>query len=121
MLSTLNQWSTRCVSTLADLEKQITSIKAESLKRHKEEVEWAAQVEKLTEGKEKDAKDEEKKGVFGGLGRRLGVGAASKRGSGGLGGGNGGVDDMDVDEDDEEEKRDTRSSKKRGFGLGLGK
>jgi COP9 signalosome complex subunit 7 len=119
MLSTLNEWSSRCVSTLADLEKQIASIKAEALKRHKEEVEWAAHVEKLVEGKgESKEKEKEEKsvGVFGGLGRKLGGGAASKRGSGGLDGED--DDDMDLDENDgDDERRGSRSAKKnRAFG-----
>jgi COP9 signalosome complex subunit 7 len=119
MLSTLNEWSARCVSTLADLEKQIASIKAEALKRHKETVEWAAHVEKLIEGKG-DSKEKEEKsgggGVFGGLGRKLGGGAASKRGSGGLDGED--DDNMDLDEEDaDDERRGSRSAKKnRGFG-----
>lgn len=119
MLNTLNEWSSRCVSTLADLERQITGIKAEALKRHKEEAEWAAQVEKLTEikGENKGGKEEDKGGLFQGVGRKLGLGAAAKRGSGGMEG-NGG-DDMDVDEEDEEAgKKSTRSSKKRGLGTG---
>ncbi len=123
MLSILNEWSARCVSTLADLEKQIASIKAEALKRHNEEVEWAAHVEKLIEGKgdgkEKQKEKEEKSGgggVFVGLGRKLGGGAASKRGSGGLDGEDN--DNMDLDEEDgDDERRGSRSAKKnRGFG-----
>ncbi|PVH76376.1 hypothetical protein DL98DRAFT_517967 [Cadophora sp. DSE1049] len=121
MLNTLNEWSTRCVSTLADLEKQIAGIKAEALKRHREEAEWNAQVEKLMEVKgENEEKSEKKGGVFHGVGKKLGFGAAAKRGSGGLGGDD--ADDMDIDdEDDDGGKRDTRSAKKRGFGLGMGK
>ncbi|KAG4431860.1 hypothetical protein IFR05_012656 [Cadophora sp. M221] len=124
MLSTLNEWSTRCVSTLADIEKQIAGIKAEAVKRHREEVEWNAQVEKLMETKgdgNEGEKNEKKGGVFSGVGKKLGFGAAAKRGSGNLGG-DGDADDMDIDDDDDEgSKRDGRSSKKRGFGLGLGK
>jgi COP9 signalosome complex subunit 7 len=93
MLSTLHEWSNRCVSTLADLEKQIASIKAEAMRRQKEDTEWAAHVEKLLEAKDPHGKgaNEEQKGSnksgFGsGLGRMLGAGAASKRGSGGLDG-----------------------------------
>lgn len=126
MLSTLNEWSTRCVSTLADLEKQIASIKAEAMRRHKENTEWAAHVEKLMEIKtthSKETSEDNKssgKGGFGaGLGRILGVGAASKRGSGGLDDDDG----MDVDQDSDDDSRDTRSAKKRGgfSGLGFGK
>lgn len=122
MLSTLNEWSTRCVSTLADLEKQIASIKADALKRHREERDWAAHVEKLIEGKEEKEKGGEGKGgMFGGLGRRLGAAnSAAKRGNAGLDGDD--DDDMDLDEDDDDgERRASRSSKKRGFGLGFGK
>ncbi|KAK0118071.1 hypothetical protein ONS95_012379 [Cadophora gregata] len=121
MLSTLNEWSTRCVSTLADLEKQIAGIKAEALKRHREEAEWNAQVEKLMEvkGENENEKGEKKGGVFHGVGKKLGFGAAAKRGSGGLGGDD--ADDMDIDDDDDDGNKHTRSSKKRGFGLGMGK
>jgi COP9 signalosome complex subunit 7 len=121
MLSTLNEWSTRCVSTLADLEKQIASIKADALKRHREEQEWAAHVEKLIEAKPSDSTKNESGGILSGLGRRLGAGAASKRGSQGMDGED--DDDMDVDDDDDaEDRRGTRSAKKRGFGgLGFGK
>jgi COP9 signalosome complex subunit 7 len=125
MLSTLDEWSSRCVSTLADLEKQIALVKANALKFHKEEQEWAAHVERLSEGKdgkmaERSGKEADKlvsddaSGKWG-LGRKLGSGGSSKRGSGGTD-----VDDMDVDDDDEDggEKR----GKKRGFGtLGFGK
>lgn len=93
MLSTLHEWSNRCVSTLADLEKQIAGIKAEALRRHKEDAEWKAHVDKLMEvpnqmGGQQGGKDEIKvgKGSFNGGGRTLGAGAASKRGSGGLDG-----------------------------------
>ncbi|KAE8448566.1 hypothetical protein EG329_009447 [Mollisiaceae sp. DMI_Dod_QoI] len=125
MLNTLNEWSTRCVSTLADLERQIASIKSEARRRHKEEEEWAAHVEKLIEAKgDKNEKGEDKNsggGLLAGIGRKLGAGAASKRGSGGM------DDDddeaMEVDDDDEDGKgKGTRSAKKRGFGLlGSGK
>lgn len=124
MLVTLNEWSNRCVSTLADLERQIASIKAEAKRRHKEEEEWAAHVEKLVEtkgdskGKEKEKESEEKSGSGGLMSRlgKLGAGVASKRGSGNLDG----EDDeaMEVDDDDEDgERRGSRSAKKRGFGL----
>jgi len=123
MLLTLNEWSNRCVTTLADLERQIASIKAEAKRRHKEEEEWAAYVEKLLEvkgdGKGKE-KENEEKGAGGLLSRigKLGAGAASKRGMDG-------EDDeaMEVDDEDEEgERRGSRSAKKRGFGLlGSGK
>jgi COP9 signalosome complex subunit 7 len=106
MLSTLNEWSTRCVSTLADLEKQITKIKAEALKRHKEETEWAAHVEKLMEGKDKD-KEEKSGSGFSGMGRKLGGGAASKRGMDGED-----EDNMELDDEDVDDERQTRSAKK---------
>jgi COP9 signalosome complex subunit 7 len=124
MLTTLNLWSSRCVSTLADLEKQIASIKADAQKRFKEEQEWAAHVEKLVEGKDKEKEGgKEEKGASGGgmfgFGRRLGGGAASKRGPE-----EGEGDDMDLDDEDEEGERrgGLRSAKKRGLAsLGFGK
>lgn len=118
MINTLSEWSARCVDTLADLEKQIAAIKADALKRHKDEKEWNAHLEKLVEVKEKEAKEEGGKsgggsGIFSGLGRRLGGG---KRG-----GPYEGEDeeDMDLDYDDDDQmgggQRNTRASKKRGF------
>jgi COP9 signalosome complex subunit 7 len=108
MLSTLNAWSTRCSSSLLDLERQIASIKADALKRHKEEAEWNAHVEKLVDGKVSDKTQNEDGGRWG-LGKRVGGGGSNKRGNGGMLGGDGFEDDdgMDVDEDDEDggEKR----------------
>ena len=122
MLNTLNEWSQRCVSTLSDLENQIASIKAQALKRHRDEQEWAVQVEKLVDGKTLDSNKSEPGGLFSGLGKRLGAGAASKRGIQGMDGDD--EDDMDVDYDDDDavERRGSRSAKKRGFGgVGSGK
>lgn len=120
MISTLDEWSTRCSSTLLDLENQIAGIKSEALKRHKEEQEWAAEVERLVDGKNKEPQgtDDSRGGVVGimsSFGRRLGGGPASKRGVGHRAD----ADDMDVDENDDDvgERRELRSGKKRGFGL----
>lgn len=122
MLNTLNEWSTRCVTTLADLERQIAGIKATARQRAKEEEEWAAHVEKLVEAKGTDTKSDKGKeaedkssgggGLFAGLGRKLGAGAASKRGSG----------DRDEEEDeamdvDDSDEKGKPNAKKRGFGL----
>jgi len=122
MLSTLNEWSARCNSTLADLEKQITSVKVEAQRRHREEQEWAAHVEKLVEEKKKDRKgdgEDQGGGSFSNTGRRLGAGAALKRGNGMLGKGADDADDMDVDDQDDDgsssERKGSRSAKKRGF------
>jgi len=115
MLSTLNAWSARCSSTLADLEKQIASVKAEALKRHTEEAEWNAHVEKLVEGKASD-KIEDGGGRWG-LGKRGG----GKRGNGGIGG-DGFEDDESMDVDEDEEESGEKRGKKRGFGtLSFGK
>ena len=122
MLRTLNEWSERCVSTLEDLEKQIATVKSDALKRHRDEQEWAAHVEKLVEGKSSDSSKNEQGGILSGFGRRLGAGAASKRGIQGMDGDD--DDDMDVDDDDDDagDRRGSRSAKKRGFGgLGFGK
>ncbi|PSS12733.1 hypothetical protein M430DRAFT_53016 [Amorphotheca resinae ATCC 22711] len=125
MLSTLNEWSSRCVSTLAELEKQIATFRAEALKRHRDEQEWAATVEKLAEGKSSDKNQSQSSGsdtLYAQLNRKLGAGAASKRGNGGMDGQDN--DDMDLDEEDEDtsNRRELRSAKKRGFSnLGSGK
>ena len=108
MLSTLNEWSARCVSTLADLEKQIAKIRAEAQKRHKEETEWTAHVEKLMEdNKNKDKEEKSTGGAFAGIGRKLGGGSASKRGMDGED-----DDNMEIDDDDGDDERQTRSAKK---------
>jgi COP9 signalosome complex subunit 7 len=126
MINTLNEWSSRCVSTLADLDRQIANIKADALKRHRDEQEWAAHVEKLVDGKpgEKGNNNEEKVS-FGNGSRRLGGGAAAKRGSGMAGLGADDDDgDMDIDDDDDDtgERRGSKASKKRGYGnLSYGK
>ncbi|KAH8679953.1 hypothetical protein BGZ60DRAFT_370170 [Tricladium varicosporioides] len=136
MISTLDEWSSRCSSTLLDLEKQIATIKASALRRQREEDEWNKEVEKLLE-----EKLEKEGGHHGGLqgggkgsvniggmlssmGRRLGGGAASKRGMGAMGVDDGEEgDSMEVDDEDEDMTggRSTRSAKKRGFGLMGGK
>jgi COP9 signalosome complex subunit 7 len=117
MLSTLSAWSSRCTSTLADLERQIASIKSEAAKRHREEQEWNAHVEKLIDTKASDKVQNEGAGGWG----------LGKRGSGGGKRANGfdkvvadlEDDDMDVDDEDAE---DEKRGKKRGFGsLGFGK
>lgn len=147
MLSTLSEWSNRCTSTLSDLERQITSIKAEALKRHKEEKEWEKHLEDLSEEKENknsgnansnqghgdDSGNGKGKGKeilggimgssFGGVGRKLGLGqgAASKRGNGALDGEDEDEGVMDLDEDDAdlvEGRGGSRQAKKRGLGLG---
>ncbi|RDW87707.1 hypothetical protein BP5796_03401 [Coleophoma crateriformis] len=124
MLSTLSAWSNRCVSTLQDLESQILRIKAEALQRHKEEAEWEAHVEELIKEKSADKGKKEDGGM--GLsmgsntGRRLGQGAAMKRGNGAMGGGSGSDEDVDMeaDEEDEEEGGGRRGSNKKNRGFG---
>ncbi|EPE24576.1 hypothetical protein GLAREA_08428 [Glarea lozoyensis ATCC 20868] len=126
MLDTLSEWSSRCTSTLADLERQIAGIKAEAARRHKEEAEWSAEVEKITDDK---IKGDAAKGplnnfmssITGGLGmgRKLGGGQGKR----GMADGDAWEDDMDLDEEDDDiPHRNTRAAKKRGFGgLGGGK
>jgi len=131
MLLVLSEWSSRCTSTLSDLERQIASIKAEALRRHRDEVEWAAHVEKLMENTKSGQSKESHEG---GSGTTSGGGGFSLRrfglGGGGSKRGNGDVDDldMDVDEDMDDDGGDggrregLRSSKKRGgFLPGFGK
>jgi COP9 signalosome complex subunit 7 len=122
MLATLAEWSSRCTNTLSDIERQIAAIRADALRRAKEEREWNAHVEKLMEpkeGKEEVPKEVAAKsgGMLSGLGKRLGGGGAGKRGSEDHEDDEG---EMELDDEDEDmgEKRSTRSSKKRGFGFG---
>ena len=123
MLATLSAWSSRCTSTLGDLERQIASIRAEAARRNREEQEWNAHVEKLLESKVSEGAKTEDAGRFGlgkrGAGKRMGNGSGGSGGGGGLTGDGWEEDDMDVDyEDIEDEKR----GKKRGFGsLSFGK
>jgi len=81
MLLTLSSWSSRCSTSLSDLEAQITQIKTEAKRRQKEETEWNKEVEKLvasgdaTAGGGKGAKSDESGGgggFFGGIGKKLG-------------------------------------------------
>lgn len=122
MLSTLQQWSERCTTTLSELEAQIAEIKTQAARRAKEDREWSAHVEKLMEVKEESSKESNAKtsgggggvgGMFSGLGKRLGGGGGKRENEVEEG-------DMDIDEDEEDEgaRKSTRSSKKRGFGLG---
>lgn len=115
MLSTLSAWSSRCVSTLQDLESQILRIKAEALQRHKEEAEWKAHVEELIKDKSGD-KGKKAEGGLGSsngpdVGRRLGQGAAMKRGNGAM---EGFGSDEDVDMEAEEEEEDENGGGRRG-------
>jgi COP9 signalosome complex subunit 7 len=47
MLSSLQAWSSRCTSTLADLEAQIAAIKADAAARHSERVAWSERTDAL--------------------------------------------------------------------------
>lgn len=123
MLNTLSAWSSRCVSTLQDLESQILRIKAEALQRHKEEAEWEAHVEELIKDKSAEKGKREDSGMGSNIGlsvgRRLGQGVAMKRGNGAMGGFGSDEDiDMEADEEDDEEGGGRRGSNKktRGFG-----
>jgi COP9 signalosome complex subunit 7 len=118
LLTTLSNWSSRCSSTLLDLERQIASIKAAAAQRAKEEAEWNAHVEKLCENRDGKGADAEGGSRWAQLGKR--GGGANKRGGNGSGEQWEEGDGMDVDDEDEDggEKR----GKKRGFGtLSFGK
>lgn len=60
MLANLQEWSSRCTSTLADLEAQIQAIKETAAARHLEKKQWEEKSAKLvaeqkaTDGKDKD-------------------------------------------------------------------
>ena len=121
MLGTLSAWSARCVSTLAELEAQIKSVRAEALERHdaadreRDELDAATSVDKH-DGKAagKSQAQSSQGDLFAHL-RKLGAGVASKRGNVGLDRED--SDDMDVDEDDDEpvEQKEPRAAKKRTF------
>jgi COP9 signalosome complex subunit 7 len=121
MLSTLNTWSERCVSTLAELEKQIETVKAEALERHETAIRERDELDEATADKQGEGgkaanKTQAAQGdLISHLTRKLGAGAASKRGNIGLDRED--SDDMDVDDDDEEfvEQKEPRAAKKRTF------
>ena len=120
MLGTLSAWSARCVSTLAELEAQIESVRAEALERHdaadreRDELDLATSIDKHGDGGRAVAAGKGQGDLFAQL-RKLGAGAASKRGNVGLDRED--SDDMDVDEDDDEpvEQKEPRAAKKRTF------
>jgi len=78
MIETLKVWSSRCDTTLKELEEQVAKIKHDAAKRKKDEGEWDAYVEKLIE--------KEGKGSWGESDQRGGgwnkwKGGAGKRGN----------------------------------------
>lgn len=112
MLRILDQWSSRCISTLADLEKQVTAIKTEALKRQRCETAKNEEIEVLINGKL--VKDETSTDT---------QGKRSEVIVGKLGSGNicvGGINNHDIDEamDIDEQQIEgykSRSLKKRGL------
>jgi COP9 signalosome complex subunit 7 len=111
LISTLHDWSGRCNSTLASLEQQIASIKSEAARRHKDELDWDAKLDKLIEGTANTGKDtrvtRNKPGE--GAVKRGFVAAAQD------------ADDGDMDLDSDEDESDDRKGgaglkKKRGLG-----
>lgn len=109
------------MTTLAELEKQIESVKAEALKRYetinreRDELEKATSLEKHGDGKTSDKTQSAQGDLFAQLSRKLGAGAASKRANVGLDRED--SDDMDLDDDDEDivEQKEPRAAKKRTF------
>jgi COP9 signalosome complex subunit 7 len=133
LISTLHEWSQRCSSTLSILESQIAQIRSEAQKRHKEEREWEAAVEKMIEKEGGATNTKDLKDLGAAVGRKLGGGPAGqgqgrkggeKRNffgvTGGAGNKEGGEGEMDIDDEEEgdEGARDggARSLKKRGLG-----
>jgi COP9 signalosome complex subunit 7 len=114
LITTLKDWSSRCTSTLSSLEKQIATIKADALRRHKEERDWDAYVDKMIETDGDPSRKDD--------GRKLRGGKRAENMKRGLAGVNVDEGDMDVDEieDEGEERRGTvtRLLKKRGLGGG---
>ena len=120
LLSNLEAWSSRCTSTLEDLEAQIAAIKAEAAQRHAEKKAWDATTERLLEEEKNagQAKGHDSGGVHGPGQRnilnraiaRLGGNSSSRYGKRGM--------DPEVEDDeamdvDDEEIEDGVEGKKR--------
>ena len=104
LISALRTWSSRCDSTLSDLESQIALVRSEALRRHREKTAWETQQAKLLENEKDGANDNRNRGPVAGnlvnravsaLERRYG-----KRGSGSME--DTADDDEAMDVDDEE-------------------
>ncbi|KAL5345704.1 hypothetical protein ACLOAV_009458 [Pseudogymnoascus australis] len=123
LIGTLEEWAGRCSATLEGLEKQVASIRAGALRRHREELEWEGYVGEMIEKGDEAGEGRTERVSHG---RRLGRGGkapGSKRGFMGFGEGSAkaAAGDMDVDMEDDGEMREgagPRSQKKRGRGRG---
>jgi COP9 signalosome complex subunit 7 len=120
LLSNLESWSSRCTSTLEDLEAQISAIKATASQRHAEKKAWDATTERLLEEEKNTAsnKGHDSGGVHGPNQRnvlnraiaRLGGSGSSRYGKRGM--------DPEVEDDeamdvDDEEIEESVEGKKR--------
>ncbi|SZF01821.1 unnamed protein product [Blumeria hordei] len=114
MINTLGAWSSRCMSTLEDLEQHIACIKTEALRRHRYETAWASEFDRLTsEITNKHEKEPRNFNLLFGNSLNPADVGAGKRGGDVL-------DDhldeaMDIDDEEVNERRDMRSAKKRGL------
>ncbi|OHE96697.1 PCI domain-containing protein [Colletotrichum orchidophilum] len=126
MIRALHAWSSRCESTLGDLESQIAGIRDAAARRQRDKAEQEARLEKLVEDVRKDPES--------GAGRKLAVGHAhsggervggflghtsraqryNKRGSTSMMDNTEEIDDeaMDVDEEDDEQEKKRASRRK---------
>ncbi|KAK1656680.1 PCI domain-containing protein [Colletotrichum godetiae] len=131
MIAALRAWSSRCESTLGDLESQIAGIRDAAARRQRDKAEQDARLAKLVEDVRKDPE-----AIAGPGGRKLAVGHAQHGGSGERVGGFLGhtsraqrynkrgstsmmdnteeIDDeaMDVDEEDDEQEKKRASRRK---------
>lgn len=115
MLSTLDAWSARCVSTLAGLEAQIANVKADARKRQEVAAREREDMEKASEKQKMENRLAGGGSAFSQVGVKLGAGAASKRGNGGLDRMGDGMDVDDGDDEDVMEAKEPRAAKKRTF------
>lgn len=113
MIKTLGTWSSRCASTLKDLDQHLVCIKAEALRRHRYESAWASEFDRLTsESTPKNEKELKNFNLLFGNSLNPSDSSAGKRGGDALDQSDGA---MDIDHEEVNERRDLRSAKKRGL------
>ncbi|KAK6069286.1 PCI domain-containing protein [Seiridium cupressi] len=111
MLANLQEWSSRCTSTLADLEAQIKAIRDTAAARHSEKKQWQEKTDSLVAAQAVDSDNKAKDGVHtrnqSNLISRATAALRSGRGKRDRPGGSAGPavdaedDEMDVDDDED--------------------
>lgn len=116
LIGTLEEWAGRCSATLEGLEKQVASIRAGALRRHREEVEWEGYVGEMIEKGEEAGEGKTERPARRGRGGKT---PGAKRGFMGFGeSARGGDVDVEMEEGEGREGGGLRSQKKRGRGRG---